>query len=267
MKKYRLKPGKKFHFKDWDPSDTGDFAGGKDQAQKELDKLKDKLIGLQKLLYAGHEHKVLIVLQGMDTSGKDSTIRFVFEGINPQGVRVAQFGVPTKAELDHDYLWRIHHQTPSKGEIAIFNRSHYEDVLAVRVHNFVPKKVWQKRYGQINDFERMLTDEGTIVLKFFLQISRAEQKKRLEERLEDPTKRWKFQPNDLKERKLWSQYMRAYADLLGKTSTDWAPWHIVPANTKWYRNWIIAKTIVDALEKLNMKYPVPKEKINEVRIR
>jgi len=266
MNDYQVKPGKKFHLDDWDPADTGHFSGGKEEAQKELDEFREELRRLQQLLYAEHKHKVLVVLQGIDTSGKDSTIRFVFQGVNPQGVRVAQFGVPTPVEADHDYLWRIHHHTPSKGEIVIFNRSHYEDVLTVRVHNTVPKPVVHKRYDHINDFERMLSDEGTSILKFFLHISKDEQKKRLEERLKDPTKRWKFQENDLKERKLWRPYMNAYSDAIAKTSTPWAPWHIIPANTKWYRNWIIAGVIVNTLKTLHMAYPAPTTRSKNIRI-
>jgi PPK2 family polyphosphate:nucleotide phosphotransferase len=181
-------------------------------------------------------------------------------------VRVASFKVPTQEELDHDYLWRVHRQTPGKGEIVIFNRSHYEDVLVVRVHQLVPETVWRKRYQQINEFERMLADEGTTILKFFLHIDLDEQKERLEARLHDPTKQWKFNPGDLGERKLWLEYTKAYEDVLTKTSTEWAPWYIVPSNRKWYRNLVIATLLVEALKDFKMAYPQPKEDLSGVVI-
>jgi PPK2 family polyphosphate:nucleotide phosphotransferase len=182
-------------------------------------------------------------------------VRNVFEGVNPQGVRVATFKVPTPLELDHDYLWRVHSQTPGKGEIVIFNRSHYEDVLVVRVHELVPKKVWEKRYRQMNEFEHTLAQEGTTILKFFLHISLDEQKARLQSRLDDPKKHWKFNVGDLKERKLWANYSQAYEDVLNKTSTSWAPWYIVPADRKWFRNLVIGSVLVKTLKNLDMKYP------------
>lgn len=225
------------------------------KALKKLLNLRERLDELQNVLYAEHQHKLLIVLQGMDTSGKDSTIRHVFQGVNPQGVSVMRFQEPTQQELDHDYLWRVHPHTPGKGEMVIFNRSHYEEILIVRVHGLDPPGVWKKRYRQICDFERMLVEEGTTILKFFLHISREEQKKRLLERLKDPTKRWKFSMTDVKERELWRQYMKAYEDALEKTSTDWAEWHIVPANHNWYRNLVVSTAIVEALEALKIKYP------------
>jgi PPK2 family polyphosphate:nucleotide phosphotransferase len=231
-----------------------------------LQDLTNRLETLQELLYAQAKHKILIVLQAMDAGGKDGTIRHVFEGVNPQGVKVAGFKVPTPQELAHDYLWRIHQHTPGNGEIVIFNRSHYEDVLVVRVHELVPPSVWRKRYAQINDFERMLVEEGTTVLKFFLHISPDEQKERLQARLDDPTKHWKFSSGDLKERKRWPDYVKAYEAVLSRTSTEWAPWHIVPANRKWYRNLVIATTIVETLEGLKMSYPEPEENLENVVI-
>ena len=264
MKRYQVKPGEKIKLSNWDPDDNAAFDGDKDSAEERLDELSKKLEDLQELLFAERQHKVLVVLQGMDTSGKDGVIRHVFEGVNPQGVHVASFKVPTPEELDHDYLWRVHKQTPGKGEIVIFNRSHYEDVLVVRVHGLVPEAVWKKRYQQINDFERILVDEGTTILKFFLHIDQDEQKERLEARLDDPTKQWKFKLGDLKERKLWPEYTRAYEDVLGKTSTDWAPWFIVPANRKWYRNLVIASVLVDTFEAFQMAYPPPEENLTEV---
>jgi PPK2 family polyphosphate:nucleotide phosphotransferase len=221
---------------------------------------------LQELLYAEHKHKLLVVLQARDAGGKDGTIRHVFEGVNPQGVKVAGFKVPTPIELDHDYLWRVHRRVPGKGEIVIFNRSHYEDVLVVRVHELVPPEVWGRRFAQINDFERLLAEEGTTILKFYLNIGPDEQKERLQARLDEPHKRWKFNPGDLKERKLWPDYTRAYEDVLSKTSTEWAPWTVVPANRKWYRNLVIATTIIETLEGLDMRYPEPAENLDQIVI-
>jgi PPK2 family polyphosphate:nucleotide phosphotransferase len=255
MKHLRIKPGSKVDLKDWDPSDHSGFDDGEQAARERLITLRDKLEKLQELLYAEHKHRLLIVLQAMDTGGKDGTIAKVFDGVNPQGVRVASFKSPTPPELDHDYLWRIHPHVPGKGEIVIFNRSHYEDVLIVRVHKLAPEEVWERRYSQINDFERMLTEEGVTILKFFLHIDKDEQKQRLQARLDDPSKHWKFNVGDLAERKLWSDYMKAYEDVLTETSTGWAPWTVVPANHKWYRNLVVIESVVGALEDFDMKYP------------
>lgn len=257
MKKYQIKPGSKVNLGDFDPADTSAFQGGKKEAQAALLEQNAELEALQEMLYAQHEHKVLIVLQGMDTSGKDGVIRHVFEGVNPQGVRVASFKVPTPIELDHDYLWRVHSQVPGRGEMVIFNRSHYEDVLVVRVHGLVPKKVWSRRYAHINAFEKMLAEEGTIILKFFLHISPQEQQERLLARLQDPAKQWKFNPGDLKERKLWKDYTCAYEDALAKTSTAHAPWYVIPSDKKWYRNWLIANILIKTLKGLKVAYPQP----------
>ena len=264
MDQYRVQPGTKVDLSEWDPRETNAYTAGKKEAEEELSRLTEQLESLQELLYAENRHKILVVLQGMDTSGKDGAIRHVFEGVNPQGVRVASFKVPTPIELDHDYLWRVHKQTPGRGEMVIFNRSHYEDVLVVRVHQLVPEEIWSKRYAQINDFERLLAEEGTTILKFFLHISKEEQRERLQARLDDPNKHWKFSLGDLKERKLWPEYQKAYQDVLSKTSTDWAPWYIVPADRKWYRNLVIASVIVDALQKLEMSYPKPEENLDGV---
>jgi len=266
MDKYRIKSGIKIKLDNWDPDDTGKYKGKKEDASEEITKLTNNLEELQELLYAEQKNRVLVVLQGMDTSGKDGVIRHVFEGVNPQGVKVASFKVPTPEEISHDYLWRVHKQTPGKGEIVIFNRSHYEDVLVVRVHGLVDESVWSKRYEQINQFERTLNDEGTTILKFFLHISAAEQKERLENRLTDPNKQWKFSVGDLKERQLWAEYMRAYDDVLEKTSTNWAPWYIVPANHKWYRDLVIGTILVEKLKNLNMKYPKPTEDLSKIVI-
>jgi PPK2 family polyphosphate:nucleotide phosphotransferase len=266
MNSYRIKPGTKIKLEDWNPDDTGRHDDKKDEADKESQQLTSDLDALQELLYAEQKHKVLVVLQGMDTSGKDGVIRHVFEGVNPQGVKVASFKVPTPDELSHDYLWRIHKQTPGKGEIVIFNRSHYEDVLVVRVHGLVAEEVWSRRFDQINQFERMLVDEGTTIVKFFLHISLDEQKKRLQDRLGDPKKQWKFNVGDLSERKLWSEYMLAYEDVLQKTSTDWAPWYLIPANHKWYRDLVIGTILVEKLKSLDMSYPKPAQDLSKVVI-
>ena len=266
MQRYRVKPGTKVKLSEYDPDDTREFKGNKDDANDVLDELTHRLEAVQELLYAEHKHKLLVVLQGMDTSGKDGVIRHVFEGVNPQGVRVASFKVPTPEELDHDYLWRVHQHVPGKGEIVIFNRSHYEDVLVVRVHELVPEKQWSSRYQQINDFERLLVEEGTTILKFFLHIDKKEQKERLQARLDDPNKLWKFNVGDLKERQLWDAYIDAYEDVLSRTSQEGAPWYIVPSNQKWYRNLVIANVLVETLEKLKMSYPVPTEDLSKVII-
>ena len=266
MKKYMVEPGTIVDLNKWDPNDKSVYPITKNEGKKQLANLTLKLEELQELLYAQHKHKVLIVLQAMDTGGKDGTIRHVFEGVNPSGVRVASFKVPTNQELDHDYLWRVHKQTPAKGEIVIFNRSHYEDVLVVRVHKLVPKSIWSKRFAQINDFERMLVEEGTKILKFFLHIDKNEQKSRLQARLDTPNKQWKFSAGDLAERELWPEYLEAYQDAISSTSSEWAPWYIVPANRKWYRNLVIANIIIQTLTNLKMEYPKPTENLNEISI-
>ncbi len=265
MDHYRIKHAQDVKLKDFDPNDTSRFDGDKDKAKQELARLNAELETLQELLYAGHRHRVLIILQGMDTSGKDGVIRQVFDGVNPQGVRVASFKAPTGEELDHDYLWRVHRHTPGKGEMVIFNRSHYEDVLIVRVHELVAARIWKRRYAQIKDFERLLAEEGTLVLKFFLHIDADEQKKRLLARIDAVDKQWKFNPGDLKERELWDDYQRAYEEALSRTSTRWAPWYVVPANKKWYRNLVIASVLVGALKQLKMNYPPQAEDLAPYR--
>jgi PPK2 family polyphosphate:nucleotide phosphotransferase len=266
MKQYLVKPETKVKLSKWDPNDTGDFKDGKQEGLIQLEKLNGKLETLQELLFAEHKHKVLIILQAMDAGGKDGTIRHVFEGVNPAGVRVASFKAPTPEELDHDFLWRIHKVVPASGEMVIFNRSHYEDVLVVRVHNIVPSEVWSKRFDQINEFERTLAESGTTILKFYLHIDLDEQRKRLQARLDDPAKHWKFRLGDLAERKLWPDYMQAYEDVLSKTSTDHAPWYIVPSNRKWFRDLVISTVLVDTLEGLKMKYPESEENLDGVVI-
>jgi len=266
MDRYRVKSKDHVDLLKWDPNDQRAFSGDKAEGRERLLELNETLEELQELLYAEHKHRLLVVLQAMDTGGKDGTIRHVFEGVNPQGVRVASFKRPTPEELAHDYLWRVHKQTPGKGEIVIFNRSHYEDILVVRVHSLVPKAVWSKRYDQINAFEHTLAEEGTTILKFYLHIDLDEQKERLQARLDEPSKHWKFDPADLKERKLWPQYMEAFEDVLSKTSTPWAPWYIVPANRKWYRNLVIGTVITETLKDLKMRHPEPDFDLAEITI-
>jgi PPK2 family polyphosphate:nucleotide phosphotransferase len=266
MKQYLVRPKYKVKLSEWDPNDTGKFKGGKKQGLAQLEKLNDKLESLQELLFAEHKHKVLIVLQAMDTGGKDGVIRRVFDGVNPSGVRVVGFKAPTPEELAHDFLWRIRKGVPDIGEMVIFNRSQYEDVLVVRVHNLVPPEVWGARFAQINEFERELAENGTTILKFYLHIDLDEQKERLQARLDDPAKRWKFRLGDLKERKRWPDYMKAYEDVLSKTSTEYAPWHIVPANRKWFRDLVISSVLVETLESLKMKYPESEENLDGVVI-
>lgn len=266
MEKHQLPFGRKVTLRKIASDDTSAFRGGKKEALEELQRLNERLEELQELLYAEGKHKVLVILQGIDSSGKGGTIRHVFEGVNPSGVRVASFKAPTKWELAHDFLWRIHPHVPAAGELVIFDRSHYEDVLVVRVHNLVPEEVWKKRYAQINDFERLLVESGTTVLKFFLHISKEEQRERLQARLEDPTKNWKFLLGDLEERKKWDDYQRAFEAMLEKTNTEWAPWHVIPSDKKWYRNIAVSRVLVDELASFGMKYPPPEEDVRGVVI-
>jgi PPK2 family polyphosphate:nucleotide phosphotransferase len=266
LHRYRVEPETDVDLSQIDPADLSAFEGGKTEGRGETKRLNARLEGLQELLYAEGVHRLLVVLQAMDTGGKDGTIRHVFDGTNPQGVKVASFKKPTHDELAHDYLWRVHPHTPGNGEIAIFNRSHYEDVLVVRVHNLVPEAVWSRRYDQINEFERRLAEEGTTICKFFLHISKDEQRKRLQARIDDPTKRWKFARGDLAERALWDSYQHAYAAMLSETSTPWAPWWIVPADRKWYRNLVISSVLVETLEGFRMQYPDPEDDLGNVVI-
>ena len=259
-KKFRISPGEKLVLDESDHEGTKNLDHDKKDALKKIKKLKRQLEDLQEKLYASHNHKVLIILQAMDTAGKDSTIRLVFEGVNPEGVRVVNFRTPSQEEADHDFLWRIHQQVPKNGEIVIFNRSHYEAVLVVRVHELVEKEIWKKRYQQINDFERMLCAEGTTILKFYLNISHEEQEKRLKDREKDPAKEWKYSKGDVRESKLWEEYMKAYEEMLEKTSNDYAPWYCVPSNHKWVRDLVVSSVIVQSLEKLHLEYPKIVEK-------
>jgi PPK2 family polyphosphate:nucleotide phosphotransferase len=262
---YLIQPGKKVHLKKLKTDEIGPFADkddAKDTIQKNLKKLRD----LQEILYAEKKHALLIVFQAIDAGGKDGAIDHVFSGVNPQGCSVTSFKKPTDVELAHDYLWRIHLAVPERGMIGIFNRSHYESVLVERVRKLVPKDVWKKRYDHINNFEKMLSDEGVTIIKFFLHISKDEQKRRLEQRLNDETKNWKFDPQDLIERKCWSEYVEAYEDLLEKCSRNNAPWYVVPADHKWFRNWVISDTIVRTLAKLKMKFPPAIEGVEKYKI-
>ena len=242
----------KVDLKKYKTDETGGLT--KEEGEAKTTKLGPQLFDLQECMFAAGTHSMLIVLQGMDTSGKEGTIGCISKAINVHGVQVTPFKQPTSIELDHDYLWRVHANTPGKGIIGIFNRSHYEDVLVVRVHNLVPKDVWKKRYDHIKDFERLLVDNNTIILKFFLHISKQEQEERLLAREEDPEKAWKLSLGDWKERELWSDYQAAYEDALSKTSTEVAPWHIVPADHKWYRNLAVTETIIDTLKPYRKKW-------------
>ncbi len=253
---HKVKPGQSVDLKDIDANDTGQFKNKQDVTGLLAQNI-ERMAELQHMLYAQGKHALLIVLQALDAGGKDGTIRRIMSGVNPQGVRVTSFKTPTEEELAHDFLWRIHKAVPRLGMIGIFNRSHYEDVLIVRVHNLVPKKVWSARYDHINSFEELLVDSGVTILKFYLHVSKDEQKERLQARLEQPHKRWKFNPGDLKERALWDDYMQAYEAVFARCSTKAAPWYIVPANKKWYRNLIISETIVKTLEDMELRFPDP----------
>jgi PPK2 family polyphosphate:nucleotide phosphotransferase len=238
---------------DIDPAMDGGW--DKDKAEDETARHLERLTDLQDRLWAEHKHKVLVILQGIDAAGKDGTIRRVMTAFNPQGCPVSSFKQPTPEELAHDYLWRVHKKVPGAGEIGIFNRSHYEDVLIVRVHNFVPQEVWSKRYDQIREFEHLLTETGTTIIKFFLYIDKDEQRRRFQERYDDPRKRWKFSLADTEERKYWGDYIAAYEDALNKTSTDDAPWYVVPANHNWFRNLAVSSILADTIEDLKPAYP------------
>jgi len=266
MEPCQVQPGERVRLSGIDPDGTPGFTGVKDDGRRELAKLTSRLEALQELLYAERRHSVLVVLQGMDSAGKDGTIRRVFTGVNPQGVRVVSFRAPSVQELSHDFLWRVHAQVPARGEMVLFNRSHYEDVLISRVHGQIAKAVWERRYREINEFERTLTEEGTTLLKLFLHISRGEQKRRLKERLDDPTKHWKFAESDLRERELWPAYMRAYEEAIGRTSTTWAPWYVVPSNRKWFRDLFVSERIVSTLEGFHMRYPRLLPELRAVRV-
>jgi len=251
---HRLEPGSKVILNGISTSGK-DFQQNRRESVAEFKSLRDDLVEMQRRHYAADRDKLLIVFQAMDAGGKDGTIRRVFQGVNPQGVQVTSFKVPSKKELAHDFLWRVHQAVPGKGMIGVFNRSHYEDVLVVRVHNIVPESIWRPRFEQINNFEKMLVETGTVILKFYLHISKDEQRERFQARIDDPSKNWKFSFDDLEKRKLWPTYMAAYEEMLQQTTTVWAPWYIIPADQKWYRNLAITQVIVQALQDLDPKYP------------
>lgn len=262
--RYRIPPGTRVSLSDYDPDDTGEEK--KKSAEAALKKERERICELQERLYAEGKQSLLIVLQATDTGGKDGTIEHVFKGVNPQGCPVASFKQPTAQELARDFLWRIHPHAPAKGMMTIFNRSHYEDVLVVRVKELVPEAIWRERYHLINEFERSLALANTTILKFYLHISKEEQRERLQARLDDPTKHWKFSSADLKERAYWDSYQAAYADALSHCSTPHAPWFAIPANKKWYRNLVIATLIADTLEAMNPQFPPAEEGLDELVI-
>jgi PPK2 family polyphosphate:nucleotide phosphotransferase len=263
--KLRVEPGLPARLGDRPTDDTAGLLR-KGDAEPVLAGLQTRLFDLQMRLWAEDRRSLLVVLQAMDAGGKDGTIRSVFTGVNPQGVHVSSFKAPVGDELEHDYLWRVHAQCPRRGEIAIFNRSHYEDVVAVRVHDLVPADRWKRRYRHIREFERALTDEGTTIVKLFLHISKDEQRRRLRARLATPDKNWKFRAADLDDRRRWEDFQRAYEDVLTETSTAWAPWYVVPADRKWARNVLVSRLLVDLLTAMDPQYPPPEPGLDQVRI-
>jgi len=255
--RWRIPPRERIALGKIDTSSTAGAPGGADATKQVTAMLLAKTQKIHERLRAEQKRSLLVVLQGMDTGGKDGTIKHVFSGLNPEGLEVAYFKEPTYEDLAHDFLWRVHRRAPERGHIGIFNRSHYEDVLVVRVHNLVPENVWRPRYEAIRDFERTVTDEGTRIVKLMLHISKQEQARRLRERLADPEKRWKFDLNDVKERARWADYMTAYEDAIAETSTDEAPWYVIPADAKWYRNWAVTTIIAETLRDMNPAFPTP----------
>ncbi len=262
---HRIRPDQKVSLKSID-TDGRDYGLRPEEGEEKFLKHRKELIELQEVLYAEGKQKLLVVFQAMDGGGKDGTIRSVFQGTNPQGVEVTAFKKPSEEELAHDYLWRIHKAVPAKGMIGVFNRSHYEDVLVVRVHKIVPEDVWKPRYRQINDFEEMLAGSGTRIVKFFLHISKKEQKERFEERIRIPEKRWKFDPADLEKRELWDEYESAFEDMLSRCSTKHAPWYVVPADQNWYRDYVVAAVLAETLKDMKPKFPDPPD-VSRVVIR
>ncbi len=263
--RYRVEPGEPARLADRDPDETEHFRKKKETTD-DLQAARKRIGELQARLYAEHRRSVLIVLQAMDTGGKDGTIKGVFQGVNPQGCQVWSFKAPSVEERDHDFLWRYHQRVPPAGMIHIFNRSHYEDVLVVRVKSLVPEAVWRGRYDVINNFEHQLAESGVTLVKFFLHISRDEQRQRLQSRLDTPDKRWKFSSNDLAERAYWDDYQAAFDEALTRCSTPHAPWYVVPANQKWYRNLVVARTIADTLDAMDPQYPVAEQGLDQVVI-
>lgn len=262
----RIEEGKAPKLDERDPRATPGYDGDKESSIPLRAELNTRLEELQELLYADGRHRVLVVLQALDAGGKDGTIRHVFDGVNPSGVRAPAFKKPTSEDLAHDYLWRIHPHVPGDGELVIFNRSHYEDVLVVRVLDLVEEERWRKRYDHIRDFERMLVDEGTTIVKIFLHISPEEQAERLQERLDRPEKNWKFETGDLVMRAKWWEFMEAFEDAIHETSTDDAPWYVIPADRKWFRNLAISQILIEALESLDLRHPPAEDGLDEVVI-
>jgi PPK2 family polyphosphate:nucleotide phosphotransferase len=258
--------GSRFDLSAHDPRSKHGFDGSKADGRKALPTLRRRLAELQRRLWAESNQSLLVVLQAMDTGGKDGTIRHVFTGVNPQGVHVHSFGVPTEWEMGHDYLWRVHQRTPEDGAITIFNRSHYEDVLVVRVRNLAPEETWRKRYEHIRSFEKTLTDEGTTIVKVFLNISKDEQRERLQARLDRSDTNWKFRRGDLDDRALWDSYQSAYVEAISETSTEAAPWYVVPADRKWYRNLVVSSILIETLRRMNPQYPEPEDGLESVVI-
>jgi len=263
-KKFAVKPGSKVKLSKYDPEETFGFKKGA-KIDTKLAKTLSELDSFQYLMYAEKRHALLVVFQAMDAGGKDGTIRHVMGGLNPQGTTVTSFKQPTAEELAHDFLWRVHKVIPEVGDIGIFNRSHYEDVLVARVHNLVPKEIWSKRYDQINEFESMLAENRVAIVKFFLHISKDEQKKRFLERIDDADKRWKISVSDFAERKYWDEYVAAYEQALERCSTDAAPWYIIPANKKWFRNLAVSRILVETTEGFKMKFPKPTVNIHDLK--
>lgn len=263
---HKLSPQRPFRLEDLPTDGKLFYDGDKETAVTEFKTIRKELRDWQPRLYAEGKQKLLIVFQAIDAGGKDGTIRNVFKGVNPQGVAVTSFKVPSKKELAHDFLWRVHQAVPGKGMIGVFNRSHYEDVLVVRVDNIVPETVWRPRYTHINNFEKLLHDSGTRILKFFLHISKEEQRERFQSRLDEPHKHWKFSPEDLEKRKQWPDYMAAFEEMLQQCTTDFAPWYVIPANQKWYRNLAVTRIIVETLRDMNPQYPESKEDLSNVAI-
>lgn len=261
---YRVPPGALIDLDEMDAGTTGDFKSKKD-AKDELEHVAKRLEELQYLLHASEQKSLLIVLQGRDAGGKDGTIKYVLGAMNPQGCVISNFKVPSREEAAHDFLWRCHKAVPGKGQVAVFNRSHYEDVLVVRVHKLVPEEIWSKRYDHINAFERLLTDHGTQILKFYLHIDGEEQLERFKDRLDDPDRRWKISDADYSERPLAPDYAAAYRDAFARCSTDEAPWFVIPSNHKWFRNLAVGRIVVEALEGMNLKTPQPTVDLEEIR--
>lgn len=263
-KRFHVKPGGKFKLSDQDPG-FSDKLESEEEAKAQLDHYQQRLRELQDLIWVNQKHSLLIVLQALDTGGKDGTINHVLGAMNPQGCRVAHFREPSPEEAAHDFLWRAHKAAPARGEVVIFNRSHYEDVLVVRVHDLVPKAVWSERYKRINGFENELVEHDALVLKFFLHISKAEQLKRFKARLDDPAKHWKISESDYKERDHWRDYEEAYQDALRECSSKHAPWYVIPSDHKWFRNLAVARIVVEHLEELKMKYPKPTVDLKRIK--